>query len=147
MAAAAVAASAAAQPSVGAPEGQSLLQQTTECAEQSSETQPACTTDVPTYVGWRVFGEYCATCHGPDALGSDFAPNLVQRMNRLDRQTFYAALDYGYFGRASEMEPWGDIPDVARYYEELWVYLSARAAGNLPPGLLRLMRTRPPSTR
>jgi mono/diheme cytochrome c family protein len=108
-----------------------------ECSEQGESSERTCSADVSTYVGWRVFDEYCAACHASDALGSDFAPSLVQRIRRLDRQAFYLALDDGYFGRNSNLGPWGRNPDVARYYDELWSYLSARASGAVPPGPLR----------
>ena len=32
------------------------------------------------------------------------------------------------------MAPWGRNPEVRPYYLELWAYLSARAAGELPQG-------------
>lgn len=96
----------------------------------------ACATDVSTYVGWRVYGEYCASCHSRDALGSDFAPSLLHRMRGYDRQRFFSMLDNGYVGGDSELGPWGRNPDVARYYDELWTYLNARAGGRLPPGPL-----------
>jgi mono/diheme cytochrome c family protein len=107
-----------------------------ECEEAESAEVP-CGVDVSIYVGWRVFDEYCAACHASDALGSDFAPSLVHRIARLDRQAFYSALDNGYFGRDTNLGPWGRNPDVARYYDELWSYLSARASGAVPPRPLR----------
>jgi mono/diheme cytochrome c family protein len=93
-----------------------------------------CRVDLATYVGWRVFNAQCATCHAADALGSSFAPDLTLRMRGMTQRTFFAALDNGYLGPADPAPPRGRHPDVARYYEELWAYLFARASGDLPAG-------------
>lgn len=93
-----------------------------------------CRTDLATYIGWRVFHAQCATCHARDALGSSFAPNLVERIRGMDQRAFVRVLDEGYMGPDDPAPPRGANPDVARYYAELWSYLSARASGELPPG-------------
>ena len=93
----------------------------------------ACTVDRRTYVGWQLFHRTCAVCHAADAVGSSFAPNLLPRIRRMDGREFAAAMDTGYAGEA-EMAPWGRNPEVRPYYLELWAYLSARAAGELPQG-------------
>jgi mono/diheme cytochrome c family protein len=95
-----------------------------------------CRVDTATYVGWRVFNAQCASCHAQDALGSSFAPDLTFRMRGMDARAFIAALDKGYLGPDDPSPPRGAMPDVARYYNELWSYLSARASGALPPGAL-----------
>jgi hypothetical protein len=94
----------------------------------------ACRADLATYIGWRVFQAQCATCHAADARGSSFAPDLTLRMSKMTQRDFFAALDNGYFGRSSTMAPRGRDPNVAPYYDELWSYLRARIAGDLPPG-------------
>ncbi|HEX7082133.1 MAG TPA: cytochrome c [Gammaproteobacteria bacterium] len=116
-----------------------------QCAERAGEGEAeaaaaTCATDLVTYIGWRVFERYCASCHGTDAEGSTFAPSLVHRVGQLDRSAFFAALDRGYSGNRAPMRPWGEHREVSRYYEELWSYLSARAAGELPPGPLVPLR-------
>jgi mono/diheme cytochrome c family protein len=94
----------------------------------------ACRADLATYIGWRVFQAQCATCHAADARGSTFAPDLTLRMSGMEQRDFFAALDHGYFGPQSTMPPRGRDPNVAPYYDELWSYLRARIAGDLPPG-------------
>lgn len=106
----------------------------------SEAAEAACSADLTTYLGWRVFERYCARCHGRDAEGSTFAPSLVHRLRRFDRRAFHRALDEGYAGPSEPMRPWGEHPQVARYYDELWAYLSARANGDLPAGPLRPRR-------
>jgi mono/diheme cytochrome c family protein len=93
-----------------------------------------CRVDLATYIGWRVFQAQCATCHAADARGSSFAPDLALRMEEMTQREFFAALDNGYFGPRSTMPPRGRDPNVAPYYDELWSYLRARIAGDLPPG-------------
>lgn len=110
-----------------------------ECTEG---TPPVCASDLTTYIGWRVFDRYCAACHGADAAGSTFAPSLMLRLRRFDRRAFERALDQGYTGPSAPLPPWGEHPQVARYYSELWAYLAARANGDAPPGPLRPLRER-----
>ena len=111
-----------------------------ECPPQAQGGDGACRAGVAIYVGWRVYLAHCASCHAEDALGSEFAPSLVHRLRRFDRAEFFAALDRGYLDASSAIGPWGDIPDVARYYDELWTYLSGRAAGTVPPAALEPAR-------
>jgi hypothetical protein len=93
-----------------------------------------CRADLATYIGWRVFQAQCATCHAADVRGSSFAPDLTLRMSDMTQREFFAALDQGYFGPQSSMPPRGRDPNVAPYYDELWSFLRARMAGDLPAG-------------
>jgi len=93
-----------------------------------------CRADLATYIGWRVFQAQCATCHAADVRGSSFAPDLTVRMSNMTQREFFAALDQGYFGPQSSMPPRGRDPNVAPYYDELWSFLLARLAGDLPAG-------------
>ncbi len=114
-----------------------------ECSADPVESgESPCTVDRYTYVGWRVFHRSCQVCHAQDAVGSDFAPNLVNRIAQMDSPDFVAAMENGYAGEA-EMPPWREDPDVRPYYFELWAYLSARASGALLPGEPRRGAERP----
>lgn len=93
--------------------------------------------DTSTYVGWRVFQTHCASCHGVGGEGTDFAPELAPRIERMDFRAFSSVLDDGYPGVES-LPAWGERRDVARYYAELWDYLSARATGAVPATRLQL---------
>ena len=44
--------------------------------------------DVGTFTGWRLFHSTCHGCHGVDALGTDVAPNLLERVGVLTPRAF-----------------------------------------------------------
>ena len=44
--------------------------------------------DRGTYTGWRLFHSACYGCHGVDAVGTDLAPNLVERVKTLTPRAF-----------------------------------------------------------
>jgi hypothetical protein len=44
--------------------------------------------DRGTYRGWKVFHTNCYGCHGVDALGTDVAPSLVERVKLLSPREF-----------------------------------------------------------
>ncbi|HEX7082439.1 MAG TPA: cytochrome c [Gammaproteobacteria bacterium] len=113
---------------------------TVECGPDPEEGGNVCFVDRNTYVGWRTFHSVCHTCHAQDAVGSSFAPNLLERMRVIDKAEFLKALDQGFTGQVGVMPAWGANPNVNKYYEELWSYLRARADGALPPGRPKRMR-------
>jgi len=44
--------------------------------------------DRGTFTGWRLFHSTCYGCHGVDALGTDVAPNLLERVRVLTPRAF-----------------------------------------------------------
>ncbi len=44
--------------------------------------------DRGTYTGWRLFHTNCYDCHGVGAVGTDLAPNLVERVKTLTPRAF-----------------------------------------------------------
>ena len=44
--------------------------------------------DGGTYTGWRLFHTTCYGCHGVGAVGTDLAPNLVERVKTLTPRGF-----------------------------------------------------------
>jgi mono/diheme cytochrome c family protein len=79
--------------------------------------------------GWRRYHAVCVHCHGPDAVGSSFAPSLIDPAP--DRATFLRVVRDGVPGR---MTSFGEDPNVAPYVEALFAYLQARASGRLGRG-------------
>lgn len=97
--------------------------------------------DLATYRGWRWFHGICHTCHGQDALGSTFAPNLTEVFGReQDPVTYESFLEIVMNGRAEVGE--GQQPmlafktnkDIVKNIDNLYAYLKARADGALGRG-------------
>ena len=104
-----------------------------EC-ETQAEGERVCFVDRDTYVGWRTFHAFCHVCHAQDAVGSSFAPNLLERIAVMDKERFVHVMDNGFTGQVGVMPPWKDNPNVNKHYDALYAYLKARANGDLPPG-------------
>ncbi len=94
-----------------------------------------CEVGQSTYVGWRSFHAHCQQCHGGSALGSTFAPNLLERFNtRVDYARFQDVLHHGYTGNVGAMPSFEKNSAVLKDLEPIYQYLRARADGKLPPG-------------
>jgi cytochrome c5 len=108
---------------------------TVECGPDAEEGgATVCRVDRGTYVGWRTFHAICHTCHGQDAVGSSFAPDLLVRMRQIGKPEFTKAMNEGFTGQMGVMPPWKQDPNVNKYFEELWSFLRARSDGVLLPG-------------
>jgi hypothetical protein len=115
-----------------------------ECAPDPEEGgATVCRVDRGTYVGWRTFHGICHTCHAQDAVGSTFAPDLLERMRHIDKAEFMKALNEGFQGQVGVMPPWSQDPNVSKYFEELWSYLRARSDGALLPGRPKRLSAEP----
>jgi len=96
------------------------------------------TVDWYTFSGYRRFHAECHVCHGPDGLGSTYAPSLVDSMKRLDYAQFLDVVVNGrknvQSGKESVMPALGENKNVMCYIDDLYVYLRARADGALGRG-------------
>ena len=79
---------------------------TVECGPDPEEGGNLCLVDRGTYVGWRTFHATCHVCHAQDAVGSTFAPSLLDRMKEIDKERFMNSLENGYTGQVGVMPPW-----------------------------------------
>lgn len=136
------------------------------CALEVQNTQPAREVRAAAqppgsiYLGWRVFQDRCARCHGPDALGTPDAPDLTERVRTMDEHRFLNVVLYRYEwsipaaqaaaeggGRAALIEQiaqrragaftmpeWSGEPRVEAHIVDLHAYLSARAHGRQAAG-------------
>ena len=52
--------------------------------------------DAGTYTGWRLFHTTCYGCHGVDALGTDVAPSLVERVKTMTPRVFVSKVLTSY---------------------------------------------------
>jgi methanol metabolism-related c-type cytochrome len=94
--------------------------------------------DKGTYNGYRRYASTCHVCHGPDGLGSSFAPALADSLKRLSYEEFVSTVAGGkqseIGGVLRVMPAWATNPDVMDYIDDIYGYLKARADGVLPPG-------------
>jgi mono/diheme cytochrome c family protein len=111
-------------------------------------------------LGWRVFQERCASCHGPAALGGSGIPNLLPLVRDMSSRQFIGLVLYRYDwvlasnpsrqdsasrevlvdailqGREGQitMPAWQGEPVVKAHIMDLYAYLSARAQGTQGTG-------------
>lgn len=93
-----------------------------------------CKVDRKTYVGWRTYHSFCYQCHAQDAVGSSFAPSLVDRLKTIPKERFYNSVMNGFKGQIGVMPAWKDNPNVSSRIDELYTYLKARSDGALAQG-------------
>lgn len=117
---------------------------------QDAEEAPVDAEGIPTYIvrdgkvdrgtynGFRRYHSSCHVCHGPDGLGSSFAPALVDSLKNLDYWQFQ---DVVVNGRVSEgatgnrvMPSFGLDPNVMLHLDDIYRYLKARSDGKLGRG-------------
>lgn len=87
--------------------------------------------DYGTYNGFRRYHAYCHVCHGPDALGSTYAPALKESLETMSYEDF---LDVVVNGRQvvnaaqeSVMPSFAESNDVMLYIDHIYAYLKARS--------------------
>jgi methanol metabolism-related c-type cytochrome len=92
--------------------------------------------DQGTYNGWRRYHASCHTCHGPDGLGSSYAPSLVDAPMSYDEFTEVVinGRQNVTTSQQSVMPAFGTVMDVAMYIDDIYGYLQARADGVLGRG-------------
>lgn len=111
------------------------------------------------YVGWRVYQDRCARCHGPSAAGGSDAPDLRVSLQTMGPRRFMDAVLRRYDWNLSpadetdsagrdtrlddvmqrrrgelSMPDWQGEPRVTAHIADLYAYLAARADGALAPG-------------
>ena len=89
------------------------------------------TVDWYTYSGYRRYHSECHVCHGPDGMGSSYAPALKDSLKTMSYGEFLATVASGRknISTAQEnvMPSFGNNPNVTCYLDDLYVYLRARA--------------------
>ena len=111
------------------------------------------------YLGWRVYQDRCASCHGSEAQGTVYAPHLLNRVRTLGPREFVSLVLYRYDSslqgepaatrgsREAQVEAlmerrdqplampaWREEPRVNAHVLDLHAYLSGRAEGRLGTG-------------
>ena len=88
--------------------------------------------DARTYNGFKRYHAGCNHCHGPDGMGSSFGPSLVDHLPEIE--AFRRVDRDGTSSGAAVMTGFAGDPDVARYVDDIYTYLQARADGALGRG-------------
>lgn len=89
------------------------------------------TVDWYTYSGYRRYHSECHVCHGPDGMGSTYAPALKDSLKTMSYGDFLGVVAAGRKNVTSSQEnvmpAFGSNQNVACYMDDLYVYLRARA--------------------
>ncbi|WP_109107280.1 c-type cytochrome [Azospirillum sp. TSO35-2] len=87
--------------------------------------------DQGTYNGYRRYASSCHVCHGPDGLGSSFAPALVDSLKRMDYWQFTDVVTNGRTNMGATgdkvMPTFGSDPNVMLNLADIYRYLKARS--------------------
>lgn len=137
---------------------QSVELQNTQAAEEMARLKKP---PGSVYLGWRVFQDKCAACHGSAASGTAGAPDLLPKVGAMGPRQFVSLVLKRYDwnlppsqasgeGAAREalveevmrrkegymltMPAWEGEPRVSAHIADLYAYLSARAEGTQGPG-------------
>ncbi|HEX2147428.1 MAG TPA: c-type cytochrome, methanol metabolism-related [Pseudorhizobium sp.] len=91
-----------------------------------------------TFSGYRRYHSDCHVCHGPDGVGSSYAPALAETMKTMDYPTFLSIVAEGRQnvggGKENVMPAFGDNKNVYCYLDDIYIYLRARAVDAAPRG-------------
>lgn len=89
------------------------------------------TVDWFTYSGFRRYHSECHVCHGPDGLGSSFAPGLAESMKGMTYGDFLEVVVNGRENVSTtaqnKMPAFGLNKNVMCFIDDLYIYLKARA--------------------
>ncbi len=91
-----------------------------------------------TFSGFRRYHSECHVCHGPDGLGSSFAPSLVESMKTMDYSQFLEIVvngkqEVGATGQ-KVMPAFAENLNVMCFIDDLYAYLKARSDGAVGRG-------------
>jgi methanol metabolism-related c-type cytochrome len=89
------------------------------------------TVDWYTYIGFTRYSAECLRCHGPDGMGSTYAPALMDSMKHMSYSDFYARVASGKQEVSSSqqlvMPAEGENKNVMCFVGAIYTYLRARA--------------------
>ena len=96
------------------------------------------TVDWYTSVGYMQYGANCMVCHGPDGLGSSYAPNLTNSLKTLSYAEVYGTVVAGKrtvnTSQDLVMPTFGDNKNVMCHLDAIFIYLRARSDDALGRG-------------
>jgi methanol metabolism-related c-type cytochrome len=107
------------------------------------------TVDWYTYSGFRRYHSECHVCHGPDGMGSTYAPALKDSLKTTSYADFLGVVATGRKNVSSSQEnvmpAFGDNRNVVCYLDDIYVYLRARASDAVPRGRPAKHEEKPPT--
>lgn len=97
------------------------------------------TIDFNTYRGFQRYHSECHVCHGPEGVGSTYAPALTDSLKTMSYSDFVGTVASGRVvhtpgGGESVMPALGDNKNVMCYLDGIYAYLKARSDGVLARG-------------
>jgi methanol metabolism-related c-type cytochrome len=102
------------------------------------KVEPDGTVDWYTNVGFVRYSSECLRCHGPDGMGSTYAPALIELMKRLSYTDFLAVVAGGKKDVSTSqqlvMPANGENKNVMCYADAIYIYLRARGDGAIDRG-------------
>ncbi len=91
-----------------------------------------------TFSGFRRYHAECHVCHGPDGLGSTFAPALTDTMKTMSYDDYMEVVVNGRENvgttAQNKMPSFGENRNVMCFIDDIYAYLMARADGVLGRG-------------
>jgi mono/diheme cytochrome c family protein len=96
--------------------------------------------DESTMTGFTVYTGSCMACHGPDGMGSSFAPSLIRAAERRTFAQFAQTIAEGRSLQPGMVMPsFAEDMRVMSHLEDIWNYLGARYEGGLGRGRPQLL--------
>ena len=100
--------------------------------------QPDGTVDWFTYSGYRRYHADCHVCHGPDGEGSSYGPALSNSLKTMSYSDYSNLVVNGRknvnTAQENVMPAFGTNRNVMCYFEDIFIYLRARANNAVPRG-------------
>ncbi len=94
--------------------------------------------DINTYHGYLYYGDQCMRCHGPDGMGSSYAPKLVDSLKHMTKEQVESTIINGRknvtTSNQNVMPAFGTNEDVVENIDNIYNYLLARSNGDLQRG-------------
>jgi methanol metabolism-related c-type cytochrome len=131
------------------PAGQTDGEYRDQAGNPTFKVGPDGSVDWYTSSGYVRYTANCMQCHGPDGLGSSFAPSLVDSLKSRDYSDFLATVAGGKTdvnaAQQLVMPSFGTNPNVMCYIDPIYVYLRARSDGVVGRGRPTTHDAKPPA--
>jgi methanol metabolism-related c-type cytochrome len=107
------------------------------------------TVDWYTYSGFRRYHSECHVCHGPEGMGSTYAPALKDSLKTMSYADYLEVVSSGRKNISTALEnvmpAFGDNANVSCYMDDIYVYLRARASDAVGRGRPAKHEDKPPA--